>query len=114
MRPTYSWWGFAGDYDNDGHLDLYITSYQDELTALYCNIGDGFFEDVTKKTGAGAGSTPHVTWDTGLVDFDNARKSTNGIRKDLKRFRNAVSATSFYETAITEAMKRLGHPYLND
>ena len=49
-----------------------------------------------------------------LIDFDNARKSTNGIRKDLKRFRNAVSATSSYEPAITEAMKRLGHPYLND
>ena len=49
-----------------------------------------------------------------LIDFDNARKSANGIRKDLKRFRNAVAATSPYEPAITKAMKRLGHPHLND
>lgn len=61
----------AGDYDNDGRLDLYMTSYQDESTVLYRNVGDGFFEDVTKKSGAGAGTTPHVTWGTGLVDFDS-------------------------------------------
>ena len=49
-----------------------------------------------------------------LIDFDNARKSRNGIHKDLKRFRNAVAATSSYEPAITKAIKRFGHPYLND
>ena len=49
-----------------------------------------------------------------LIDFDNARKSRNGIHKDLKRFRNAVAATSSYEPTITKAMKRLGHPQLND
>jgi tRNA A-37 threonylcarbamoyl transferase component Bud32 len=49
-----------------------------------------------------------------LIDFDNARKSTNGIRKDLKRFQNAVAVTSSYEPTITAAMKRLGHPELID
>jgi len=47
-----------------------------------------------------------------LIDFDNTRKSTNGIQKDLNRFRNAVSATSSYEPAITGAMIRAGHPFL--
>jgi len=48
-----------------------------------------------------------------LIDFDNARKSINGISKDLKRFQDAVAITSSYEPAITAAMKRLGHPNLN-
>jgi hypothetical protein len=61
----------AGDFDNDGQLDLYMTSYQNESTVLYRNVGEGFFEDVTRQSGAGAGTSPHVTWGTGLVDFDN-------------------------------------------
>ena len=61
----------GGDYDNDGRLDLYVTSYRDELTALYRNMGDGFFLDLTRTTRAGHGSLPYVTWGTGFVDFDN-------------------------------------------
>jgi enediyne biosynthesis protein E4 len=60
-----------GDYDNDGLLDLFVTSYGGELSTLYRNLGNGFFEDVTRKTGAGASTFPHVTWGHGLIDFDN-------------------------------------------
>ena len=34
------------DYDNDGHLDLIVTSY--DRLILYYNRGDGTFEDVTR------------------------------------------------------------------
>ena len=61
----------AGDYDNDGWLDLYVTSYQDELAVLYHNLGNGFFHDATRITGAGQGTLNHVTWGNGWVDFDN-------------------------------------------
>ena len=61
----------CGDYNNDGQLDLYMTSYQTELATLYRNLGDGFLEDVTLSTGAGAGTLTNVTWGTGLVDLDN-------------------------------------------
>ncbi len=61
----------CGDYDNDGRLDFYLTSYQRQLTALYKNLGDGVFEDVKLLNGAAAGTQPHVTWGTGFVDFDN-------------------------------------------
>jgi hypothetical protein len=61
----------CGDYDNDGWLDLYMTSYQDEYAALYRNLGDGMFEDVTLKTQAGLGTLDHVTWGNSFVDFDN-------------------------------------------
>ena len=61
----------CGDYDNDGLLDFYQTSYQGQWATLYKNLGDGVFEDVTPVTGAGVGTLPFVTWGNSFVDFDN-------------------------------------------
>jgi len=61
----------CGDYNNDGRLDLHVTSYQGELATLFKNSGEGLFEDVTRMIGAGTGSFAYVTWGNGLVDFDN-------------------------------------------
>jgi hypothetical protein len=61
----------CGDYDNDGRLDFYVTSYQTQLTALFRNFGQGFFQDVTVSAHAGSGTGPNVTWGSGLADCDN-------------------------------------------
>ncbi|MFO1498559.1 MAG: CRTAC1 family protein [Verrucomicrobiota bacterium] len=61
----------CGDYDNDGRLDFFMTSYMKQWAILYRNLGGGFFEDVTHITGAGSGTYNQVTWGAGLVDFDN-------------------------------------------
>jgi hypothetical protein len=61
----------CGDYNNDGWLDFYQTSYQRQHAVLYENVGGDLLEDVTLATGAGAGTMPYVTWGNGLVDFDN-------------------------------------------
>jgi hypothetical protein len=37
----------VGDYDNDGHSDLYVTAYGSSV--LYHNDGDGTFTDVTAR-----------------------------------------------------------------
>lgn len=61
----------CGDYDNDGWLDFYVTSYQNQLPILYRNLGNGTFEDVTQASGAGAGLYPYVNWGVCFADFDN-------------------------------------------
>lgn len=61
----------CGDFNNDGLLDFHVTSYQQELATLYQNMGDGVFEDVTLKVGAGTGTRPNVTWGNAFVDLDN-------------------------------------------
>jgi len=61
----------CADYDNDGRLDFYQTSYARESTTLYRNFDGDIFEDVTTVTGAGAGTYAYVTWGTGMIDFDN-------------------------------------------
>jgi len=38
---------------------------------MFHNLGGGLFEDATRKSKAGKGTYAHVTWGTGLVDFDN-------------------------------------------
>ncbi|MGQ9575286.1 MAG: CRTAC1 family protein [Thermoguttaceae bacterium] len=61
----------CADYDHDGWLDFFQTSYQDQLPVLYRNLGNGAFEDVTTQAGAGQGAIGNVKWGCGFADFDN-------------------------------------------
>jgi hypothetical protein len=56
-----------GDYDNDGHDDLFLTYYGQN--ALYHNNGDGTFTDVTGKAGLAESRTRYSTGCT-FVDYD--------------------------------------------
>jgi hypothetical protein len=59
----------AGDYDNDGHVDLYVTGYGGNT--LYRNRGDGTFADVSGTAGVAASG-----WSAsaGFFDYDNDGK----------------------------------------
>lgn len=61
----------CADWNHDGWLDFYMTSYQRQLASLFQNRGGRLFEDVTRVTGAGLGTYQHVTWGTALADLDN-------------------------------------------
>jgi len=56
-----------GDYDNDGHDDLFLTYYG--KNALYHNNGDGTFTDCTEKVGLEQKGTRFGTGCT-FVDYD--------------------------------------------
>jgi hypothetical protein len=60
----------CADYDNDGWLDFFVTTYSNESCVLFRNV-KGRLEDVTAASGAGAGSLPHAKWGTGFADLDN-------------------------------------------
>jgi hypothetical protein len=66
-RSGWGQGGCVGDYDNDGYLDLFVTSWGQN--ALYHNNGDGTFSDVTAKAGL---KTSRDEWSTGcsFVDYD--------------------------------------------
>lgn len=58
----------VGDYNNDGHEDLFITYYGHNK--LFRNNGDGTFTDVTQKAGL---SDPNIRFGTGCSFFDYDR-----------------------------------------
>jgi hypothetical protein len=56
----------AGDYDNDGDPDLYVTAFGPNV--LFRNNGDGTFADVTAEAGVG-----EERWSTSASFFDYDR-----------------------------------------
>ena len=67
LGQGYSMGVAAADYDNDGHVDLFVTGVNGN--ALYRNRGDGTFEDVTDKAGLGEKGKWAVA--AGWFDYDN-------------------------------------------
>ena len=60
----------VGDYDLDGHLDLFKTHFLDDTNILYHNDGKGHFDDATRASRIGV-ETRYICWGAGIVDLDN-------------------------------------------
>ena len=60
----------VGDYDLNGHLDLFKTHFADDANGLYRNDGKGNFDDVTRVSRIGV-ETRYICWGAGIVDLDN-------------------------------------------
>ncbi len=65
----YGMGAVVGDYDGDGHPDLYVTCYGSNI--LYKNLGDGTFRDVTREAGV-----DDARWSSGaaFLDYDRDGK----------------------------------------
>ena len=62
----YAMGAAAADYDNDGHVDLFVAGVRQNQ--LLRNRGDGRFEDVTKQSGIASGEWAVAG---GWFDYDN-------------------------------------------
>jgi enediyne biosynthesis protein E4 len=73
LRNQWGWGqgACAGDYDNDGNVDLFVTYYG--KNRLFHNDGHGHFDDVTEKAGVGNAKR---RWGTGcaFLDYDRDGK----------------------------------------
>ncbi len=60
----------AGDYDNDGHVDLFVTNFEFEPSSLYRNRGDGTFADEGGRSGISGFSLPFLKWGCRFMDVN--------------------------------------------
>lgn len=88
----------VGDYDNDGHLDLFVATYGD--TQLFRNLGDGRFREVAAETGVlrnlhAVGASWGDVDNDGELDlfvaaYDDARSRDFLFLNDGGRFNNVL------------------------
>jgi hypothetical protein len=60
----------VGDYDLNGHLDIFKTHFQNDTSGLFRNDGKGAFDDVSMAARL-AVETRYICWGAGIVDLDN-------------------------------------------
>ena len=61
----------AGDLDNDGDEDLFVTNLTGEGNDLYVNSGSGLFEEQSARSGLGPASRAYTGFGAAWFDYDN-------------------------------------------
>ena len=67
--PTGSMHGSVGDVDGDGLIDILVADLR--YGALYRNIGNGVFTDITESSGISGPMAGKGCWGAQLFDYDN-------------------------------------------
>ena len=70
-RETASMGVAIGDYQNNGRLDLFNTTFSDDYDVLYRNDGDANFTDDSYAAGVAEPTVPFLGWGSGFIDYDN-------------------------------------------
>ena len=70
-RETASMGVAIGDYQNNGRLGLFNTTFSDDYDVLYRNDGDANFTDDSYAAGVAEPTVPFLGWATGFIDYDN-------------------------------------------
>lgn len=60
----------CNDYDGNGYLDLYITTFTDDSNTLFANLGPGGFRDVTRQEGLHSTTIETLGFGTVMTDLD--------------------------------------------
>jgi hypothetical protein len=70
-RETASMGVAAGDYLNNGSLDLFTTTFSDDYDTLFRNDGEGNFSEISSTAGVSELTYPFLSWGTQFIDYDN-------------------------------------------
>ena len=70
-RETASMGIAVGDFENNGMLDVFNTTFSDDYKPLYRNEGDANFTDISYHIGLGEGTVPFLSWGDAFMDYDN-------------------------------------------
>ena len=70
-RETASMGLAAGDYLNNGAIDLLTTTFSDDYDTLYKNDGQGNFSEISSRLGIAELTGPFLSWGTQFIDYDN-------------------------------------------
>src|SRR5437016_9221112 len=103
----------VGDYDLDGHLDLFKTHFADDANGLYRNDGKGYFDDMTRSSRVGV-ETRYVCWGAGITDLDNDGHPdlvmvTGNVAPDVER-----KLPPYPYNTPPGARRNLGNPTFDD
>jgi len=70
-RETASMGIAVGDWQHNGKLDIFDTTFSDDYKPLYHNEGDANFTDVSYHIGLGEVTVPFLSWGDAFLDYDN-------------------------------------------
>ncbi|MGA3135466.1 MAG: CRTAC1 family protein [Terracidiphilus sp.] len=70
-RETASMGIAVGDYQNNGQLAIFNTTFSDDYKPFYRNEGDANFTDISYQLGIAEISVPFLSWGDAFLDYDN-------------------------------------------
>lgn len=70
-RPQANMGVAIGDYDHNGTMDVFVTTFSQDHFTLYHNSGKRLFFDVSGETGIASATHQFLGWGTFFADFDN-------------------------------------------
>lgn len=70
-RETASMGIAVGDYQNNGMLAIFDTTFSDDYKPFYRNEGDGNLTDISYQLGIAEVSVPFLSWGDAFFDYDN-------------------------------------------
>jgi hypothetical protein len=70
-RPQANMGVAVGDYDHNGTMDLFVTTFSQDHFTLYHNTGNKLFLDVSGETGLSSATHKFLGWGTFFADLDN-------------------------------------------
>jgi hypothetical protein len=94
----------AGDFDDDGDEDLFITELTSEGSNLFVNDGSGVFDDRSSPSGLGSASVPFTGFGTAWFDYDNDGRldllSVNGTVQIIEALRQAKDPLPLHQRKV--------------